>query len=98
MEILRKLSQQKLVCGKSFARFRVCQRGQKCMLHAILQVCMKYPMLKIFISHVQGVKSPFDIHCVTAVFLMSHVDAVKVHSSYTVHTNMKSSNYIKISN
>ena len=29
-----------------FARSGVCQRGQKCMLHAMLQGCMKYPMSK----------------------------------------------------
>ena len=79
-----------------------------CMVHAMLPGCIKYPMLKEskeiknthntldlrYLSHVKVVKSPFDIHCVTAVFLM--LKELKVHLIYNVDSNTKSSNYIKI--
>ena len=78
------------------------------MLYAILQGCMKYPMSKeskeinnihntvdlIHLSHVKGIESPFNRHCVTAVFLMSK--ELKVHLICNVDSNMKSSNHSKI--
>ena len=50
-----------------------------------------------FICHVERVKSPFVIHCVTAIFFMILVSkGSKLHSIYTVDSNTKSSNYMKI--
>ena len=46
---------------------------------------------KTFTFLVEAVGSPFDIHCVAAVFQES-----KVHSIYTVDPITMSSNYMKI--
>ena len=53
----------------SFARYRVCQRCQRSMLHAILQGCMNLiykPIYKVtfkkFICHVRGDEGSVHIH------------------------------------
>ena len=71
-----------------------------CMLHGMLQGCMKYPMSKeskeiknshnTVISYVEGVESPFNRHYVTAVLLMSKES--KVHLIYNVDCNSNYSN------
>ena len=62
------------------------------MLHAACNVARLYE-----ISYVKGVECPFDIHCVTAVFLMLLMSREsKVHLIYNVASNTKSLNYMKI--
>ena len=53
------------------------------------QVCKIQGMSKesTFISHVEGVESLFNLHCVTAVFLM--LKESKVYSIYTVDPSTK---------
>ena len=60
------------------------------MVHAMLQGCTKYPMLK----ESKEIKNSHNTVDLRHLSLMSK--ELKVHSIYNVHSNMKTSNYMKI--
>ena len=74
----------------SFARSRVCQRGQNCMLHAMLQGCTKYLMLK----ESKEMKNSHNTVDLRHLSLM--LKELKVHLIYNVDSNSKYSNEDKV--
>ena len=60
------------------------------MLHAMLQGCTKYPMSK----ELKEIKNSHNTVDLKHLSLMSKES--KVHLIYNVHSNMKTSNYMKI--
>ena len=60
------------------------------MVHAMLQGCTKYPMSK----ELKEIKNSHNTVDLRHLSLMSK--ELKVHSIYNVHSNTKTSNYMKI--
>ena len=91
INILRKLSCQKLICRKrKFCKIQGMSKGLK--VHTSCNVARLYE-----ISHVKGVKRNKNRHNrldLGHLFLM--LKESKVHSIYTIDPSIKSSNYMKI--
>ena len=60
------------------------------MLHAMLQGCTKYPMLKE-LKEIKNSHNTVDLRHLSLMLKES-----KVHLIYNVHCNTKTSNYMKI--
>ena len=68
----------RLVCGKSkFCKIQGMSRGEKCMLHAILQGCIKYPMSKE-LKEIKNTHNTVDLRHLSLMSKESKVHSIDI--------------------